>query len=104
MENLELIDWPALGFACLWIAGLALILSAVGFADYHAARAGRKFRHEIGRPDYAAVINLGLMLFCLGMIGSARAGWEAALWAVLAGAFGVYAFRGLRQMRRGKVE
>lgn len=104
MENLDLIDWPAVGFACLWIAGLALILSAVGFADYHAARAGRKFRQEIVCPNYAAAINVGLVLFCLGMIGSARAGWEAALWVGLAVAFAVYTFRSLRQMRRDKAD
>ena len=104
MENLDLIDWPALGFACLWITGLALILSALGFADYHAARAGRKFRHEVGRPGYPPVINLGLMLFCLGLIGSSRAWWETLLWAVLAVGFAAYAFRALRQMRRDKTD
>jgi hypothetical protein len=104
VENLELIDWRAVGFAALWITGLALILSAIGFADYHAARAGRKFRAEVGRPGYPPVINAGLMLFCLGMIGSARAWWEAVLWAVLTAAFAAYAIRALREMRRDRTE
>jgi hypothetical protein len=102
MENLELIDWRMVGLASLWITGLALILAALGFADYHAARAGRKFRQEIGRPAVQSAINFGLMLFCLGLIGSARAWWETVLWAVLAAAFAAYTFRALRQMRRDK--
>ena len=102
MENLELIDWRAVGFASLWIAGLALILSALGFADYRAASAGRKFRKEIGRPGIQSAINVGLTLFCLGLIGSSRAWWETGLWAALAAAFAAYTFRALRQMRRDK--
>ena len=102
MENLELIDWGMLGLASLWITGLAVILTALGFADYHAARAGRKFRQEIGRPAYQSAINFGLVLFCLGLIGSSRVWWETVLWAVLAVAFAAYTFRALRQMRRDK--
>lgn len=100
MENLELIDWRTVGLASLWITGLAVILTALGFADYHAARAGRKFPQEAGRPAYQSVINFGLMLFSLGLIGSSRAWWETVLWAVLAAAFAGYMFRALRQLRR----
>ena len=102
MENLELIDWVMVGLASLWITGLALILTALGFADYRAARAGGKFRHEIKRPAYQSVINFGLNLFCLGMVGSSREWWQTVLWAVLAAAFAAYTFRALRQMRRDK--
>ena len=97
MENLELIDWAMVGLAALWIAGLAVILSALGFADYHAAAGGRKFRQEVGRPLYRAAINFGLMLFSMGLIGSSRAWWDAALWGVLAAAFAGYAIHALRR-------
>jgi len=36
MNGLELIDWRLVGFASLWIAGLSVVLTALGFADYHA--------------------------------------------------------------------
>ena len=100
MENLDLIDWRMIGFAASWVTGLAIILSALGFADYHAATSGRRFREEVARPRVSASINLGLMLFCLGLTGSARAWWETALWIVLAVAFAAYAARALLRLRR----
>jgi len=88
------------GFASLWITGLAIILSALGFADYHAAAGGRKFRQEVKRPAYQAAINFGLVAFGLGQIGSSRAWWETVLWGVLAAVFAGYAIRDLRRLRR----
>lgn len=88
------------GFASLWIGGLAVILSALGFADYHAAVGGRKFRQEVRRPGYQAAINFGLTTFSLGQLGSWRAWWEIVLWGVLAAAFAGYTFAALRRLRR----
>jgi len=102
MENLDLIDWRMVGFAALWITGLAMVLSALGFADYHAAMSRSRFREEVARPRLSASINLGLMLFCLGLTGSARAWWERALWIVLATAFAAYAVHALRRLRRDR--
>jgi hypothetical protein len=102
MENLDLIDWRMVGFAALWITGLAVVLSALGFADYRAAVEGSSFREQVARPAHSAPINIGLMVFCLGLIGSARAWWEAALWTVLAAAFAAYAGHALRRWRRHK--
>jgi hypothetical protein len=90
--------------ASLWITGLALILSTLGFADYHAARAGRRIRQELEHPTNQVAIQFGLMLFCLGLAGSMSAWWEKVLWAVLAVAFAGYALVALRAMRRDKGE
>ena len=102
MENLALIDWRMVGFAALWITGLAVVLSALGFADYHAAMAKSRFREEVARPTYSALINIGLVAFCLGLSGSAGAWWEAALWIALAGTFAAYGVHALRRLRRHK--
>ena len=96
MDNLDLIDWRMVGFASLWILGLSLILSVLGFVDYHARGNKRRFRDELKEPGYQVGINAGLVLFCLGLIGSARAWWESVLWGLLAAAFvyyGIVAFR-----------
>ena len=102
MENLDLIDWRMVGSAALWITGLAVILSALGFADYHAAVAGRAFRQELGRPAYRAAVHLGLMAFSLGQLGASRPWWETALWIALAAAFAAYAGHALRRLRRDR--
>ena len=91
-----------LGFASLWILGLAVILSALGFADYHAKQGSKRLRQVLGEPGYRAAVNAGLTLFCLGMLGSSRAWWETALWGLLAAAFLVYTI--LAFISRGKAD
>jgi hypothetical protein len=100
MENIDLIDWRMIGFAASWVTGLAIVLCALGFADYHAASSGRRFREEIARPRVSASINFGLALFCLGLAGSARSWWEIVLWIVLAAAFAGYTVHALLRLRR----
>lgn len=93
MENLNLIDWPMVAFASLWIVGLAVILSALGFAYYEAGQTDEKLRTQLRRPGYQRAVNAGLTLFCLGMIGSADALWERVLWGLLTAAFGFYTWQ-----------
>ena len=88
MNNLDLIDWRLVGFSALWIIGLSVLLAAFSFADYVAAQRRLRTREVLGRPGYQAAMYGGLVLFCLGLVGSAHAWWEQMLWAVLAVAFG----------------
>src|SRR3972149_5241033 len=99
MENLDLIDWRMVGFASLWILGLAMVLTALGFADYHAHVEKRQTRQVLRRPGYQASIHGGLTLFCLGLFGSARTWWESLLWAMLALAFAYFTVVSLRPRR-----
>lgn len=99
MQNLDLIDWRMVGFASLWISGLAVILTTVGFADYHAAIARERLRDRLGQPASQIAINLGLALFSLGLLGSSAAWWEMVLWGLLAAAFVGYAVRAFRKLR-----
>jgi protein-tyrosine phosphatase len=100
MNNLNLIDWRTVGFASLWIIGLAVVLATLGFIDYNAGLANRKFRQEVGRPGYQAAINLGLTAFSLGLLGSSRTWWESALWGALAVAFAAFAVQALSRQRQ----
>jgi hypothetical protein len=93
MENLSLIDWRMVGFASLWIVGLAVLLTVLGFANYHADLEARRMRDLLRETDYQMAINAGLTLFCLGLIGSARTWWERLLWGALALSFGYFTVR-----------
>jgi len=97
MENLSLIDWPMVAFGALWIVGLAVILSALGFAYYEAGQADEKLRTLLRRSPFQRALNAGLTLFCLGMIGSAGAIWERVLWGLLAAAFAFYTWQAGRK-------
>jgi len=84
------------GFASLWILGLAVILTALGFADYHAHTGSKRMREVLKEPGYSVAVNTGLALFCLGLLGSSRAWWETVWWASLAVAFMVFTITALR--------
>lgn len=101
MENLDLIDWRMVAFASLWITGLAMILAALGFADYHARRGRGGLREVLRRREYQVAIDAALTLFCLGLVGSAEAWWETALWSLLAAAFGYLTVQAVRSGREG---
>jgi hypothetical protein len=92
MSNLDLIDWRLVGFSALWITGLSVVLAAFSFADYAASQRRLRTRVVLGWPGHLIAINAGLLLFCLGLVGSARAWWEQILWAALAVTFGYQAW------------
>jgi len=91
VENLNLIDWRMIGFSSLWIVGLSIILSVLGFADYHAKMRKRRFREELRGVEYQRFINIGLALFCFGLLGSSSTWWEKLLWGLLALSFTFFA-------------
>jgi len=101
MENLNLIDWRMVGFAALWITGLAVVLSALGFAYYEAVETGERLRECWRLPGYQLALNGGLALFCLGLSGPAGVWWERFLWVLLALAFAAYAWQSRRRARGG---
>jgi hypothetical protein len=100
VENLQLIDWKMVGFASLWILGLAILLSVLGFADDEAKRKGSNLRMILRNSRYQVAINAGLTIFCAGVAGSVDVLWETALWSALALAFGVFFFKSWRTLRR----
>ena len=91
MENLDLIDWRMVGFSSLWILGLSIILTVLGFADYHAKTRKLRFREELRGVGYQRFIYIGLTLFCLGLLGSSSTWWEKVLWGFLALCFTFFA-------------
>lgn len=94
-----MIDWVSVGFAALWIFGLAVIVAALSLADYEADRAHLRFRDMFARSRFQAALNIGMMLTCLGLIGNAREVWERFVWGGLAAAFGVQTWLAYRTSR-----
>lgn len=104
MQNLNLIDWRLVGLSSLWILGLAIVLSALGFADYHAAAEKKHLRAILGRPAYRLATDGGLLLLCLGLLGLSASWWERMIWAILALAFLAYTVLAARDLRRDREE
>jgi hypothetical protein len=84
-----MIDWFSVAFNALWILGLGFVLATLSFANYMGSGQRRGFRQALNKPACRIMIDLGLVMFCLGLLGIASALWERLLWALLALAFAV---------------
>jgi hypothetical protein len=80
-----MIDWYGVFRNALWIAGLAVILAAVSYADWRRGFQSPKgrMRAALGRPGFLAAFSIGMVLFCTGLALSSNAWWEIAAWALL---------------------
>ena len=97
-----MIDWRLVGFSALWIVGLSINLAAMGFAYADSAERSAGFRTVLAGPRYQMAWNVGMTLFCLGLLGGAGAWWEYLAWAVLGLVFGYQAFAAWRSSRAGR--
>jgi len=87
------------GFGSLWIIGLAVLLTAIGFADHEAHIQASRTGNMLRQPGYKLAVSAGLTLFFIGLLGSAEAWWEWAVWTLLA-LFSAYStWRSWRQVR-----
>jgi hypothetical protein len=91
-----MIDWYLVGFSALWILGLGLVVAALSFANYQAGQQKWRFRQALEIPACRIMIDLGLVLFCLGWTGSVSSTWEHLLWAVLALVFAVQTWQAMK--------
>jgi hypothetical protein len=78
-----MIDWLLVGFSALWIGGLSLSLASLSLANYRAYEERRKVGLILVLPVFRVMVNLGMTLFCLGMVGGASEVWEQLLWGIL---------------------
>ena len=68
----------------LWVAGLALLLATLSWAQWRAGRERRPLRAELRRTATGRTLDVGMVLFCAGLAATGRRWWEWALWGLLA--------------------
>ena len=97
-----MIDWYGVFRNGLWIAGLAVILAAVSYADWQRGLQTPKgsMRNALGRPGFLAALCTGLVLFCAGLALSSSQWWEIVAWALLGLLFAWQAVVTWRKSRR----
>lgn len=67
----------------LWITGLAILLATWSYARYAADKAGVKTRDKLNELRYSLIINLGTLLFVVGMALTETRVWAQILWSVM---------------------
>jgi len=63
-------DWAGVAVSTAWVLGLAVLLATLSYADWarHCERA--RWRDVLGRITYRSLLNGGMVLVCLGLLGS----------------------------------
>jgi len=84
---MSLIDFPSLISNFIWILALAWLLVVVSMARWEAHRLGIRLREQLDKPVPQVHLNVGGLLFCLGMGLVADKTWQIVLWFILAFVF-----------------
>lgn len=63
----------------LWIAGLAVLLAVLSWANWTAHGAQVPMRAVLARDGPRRVLHLGLALLCAGLAATGRAWWECVV-------------------------
>jgi hypothetical protein len=92
-----MIDWWGFFYNSLWVVGLTVVLAVFSMASYQARVEGVRLWRRLSAPRLQAPFNLGMALFCLGLVLTSRSWWEQAVFSLLALLFAV---GGVRLWRR----
>lgn len=92
-----MIDIISLVANALWLLGLAVLLAVLSWARWKAQSGQVRFRQVLARPLVQLGLDLGLLLFCVGLAATAHAWWERILWGLLGIAWAVHAWWAARK-------
>ncbi len=76
-------DWFGITANGLWILGLALLLSLLGFASWERSTNGGTLGSIFMSPPLNTTWNVAVAIFCLGMAATSSALWSRILWLIL---------------------
>jgi hypothetical protein len=71
----------------LWVLGLSLVLAALSWAYWRALEEGERLRRALARGGPRRTVDVGVFLFCAGLVATSRRTWEGVVWAALTGAW-----------------
>ncbi|MHB8132793.1 MAG: hypothetical protein ACYDH1_01105 [Anaerolineaceae bacterium] len=84
---MSLIDFPSLISNFIWILALAWLLVVVSMARWEAHRLSIRLREQLDKSTQQVQLNVGGLLFCLGMGLVTDKTWQIVLWFILAFVF-----------------
>ena len=83
-----MIDWPYVAWNALWIVGLSLVLAVLSITFYRSGIHRQKPGEALGGRGYQICLDLGLILFCLGLAALAGITCQRLAWGLLCLGFG----------------
>ena len=73
---MSLINWNSLISNAIWIISLAWLLAVLSMSIWSARENDRKLSAELDRPNRQMQLNLGGMLFCVGLALVSEELWQ----------------------------
>lgn len=73
---MSLINWNSLISNTIWILALAWLLAVLSMSLWSARENDRKLSAELDRPNRQMQLNLGGMLFCVGLALVSEQLWQ----------------------------
>lgn len=84
----------------LWILGLALLLATWSYARYAAYEAQVRTRDKLNELRYSLVLDVGLLLFVVGMAVTEMRIWARVLWVLIGVAVIFHSYLQVRMSRK----
>jgi len=78
-----MINWYNLLLNACWILGCALALAIVSYSSWEASKRGETFWKCLHQSKNQITLNIGGLLFALGLAGTTVISWQRVLWIIL---------------------
>ena len=98
-----MIDWLGIVINGLWVLGLAGMLAALSYFDYHAKTHTLSVRQMLNKPVFVRPFSWAAVVFCVGVAASGGSWWQRVAWVVLAILFAAQAWKSREPVDRGQV-
>ncbi len=97
---MSLINWNSLISNAIWIIALAWLLAVLSMSLWTANNNNRKLNAELDRPNRQMQLNLGGMLFCVGLALVSEQLWQMLILIALGVLFLVQLVMAARAMQK----
>ena len=78
-----MIDWYNVIMNACWILGCAVALTTLSYASWDASVLGKTFRDCLRQPKIQIALNIGGLLFTVGLAGTTQIIWQRVLWIIV---------------------
>jgi hypothetical protein len=95
-----MINWNSLFSNAIWIISLSWLLTVISLSYWSAQTNNRKFSQELDRPNRQVQLNLGGMLFCIGLALVSDQTWQMIVLFALAFLFFIQLVMAMRSLQK----
>jgi mannose/fructose/N-acetylgalactosamine-specific phosphotransferase system component IIC len=78
-----MIDWYNLITNAFWVFGCSVVLATLSYTSWEASTQTSSFREIIRQQKIQIPLNIGGVLFAIGLVGTTQIMWQKILWVIL---------------------